>query len=172
MKPGYYRYKLNDLAAGTYYFQWTVNGVVSCVNKVVIKPICPNDMYIKYLDSKGYYRFFIFNSYWQQRDETSLIGKVNNLVTSIQKAQSSSKNIGYKNTRKLILTAGNVSAQELELLKDIYTSPRVYIKTKDGDSQWVLVTVVGDGIGKNYKSTNKSVTLEIELPEQYTISMF
>lgn len=172
---GLYRLKLNDLTDGTL-FRMLVNNVVNGELKTVsVKPFCTNDKYIKYLDKSGQYRLFIFNRFYETKDNPKLIGKLNKLITSILDSQSSSKNIGYKNERKMTLIADEVSASELLILSDIYTSPRVLLyigSTTDENKDWIEVTIDSrDNLVRSRKGGYSKVELEITLPENYSVTM-
>jgi hypothetical protein len=166
---GYYRYKVNDLPEGEHVFNWIINGEVGCTAKVIVKKNCPEFKYLKYMDTNGFYRFFPFNERWQQTDRTTLIGQTNNIVLSLKDSAGQKKNVGYKNTRVLSLVAENVSTEELEILTDIYSSPRVYLNNGDKDD-WILVTLKGDGVTRRRKKYFDKFTVTIELPERYAIT--
>ncbi|MCK9281339.1 MAG: hypothetical protein M0P71_12010 [Melioribacteraceae bacterium] len=172
---GLYRLKLNDLTADAL-FRILVNNVVNGELKTVtVKPFCTNNQYIKYLDRTGQYRFFVFNRFYETKDNPKLIGKLNKLITSILDSQSSTKNIGYKNERKMTLIADEVSASELLILSDIYTSPRVLLyigSTTDENKDWIEVTIDSrDNMVRSRKGGYSKVEIEITLPENYSINM-
>lgn len=170
---GYYRYKVSDSLKGESTVQFFINGSVAKTCTIIARDFCNNFKYLKYLNSKGQYRFFPFNDKWQVQDKPALIGKVNIFVTSILDSQSDKKNIGYTNERKLTLTAETVSLDELEKLQDIFTSPRVYMYVGNGTDltkDWILVSVSGDGISRPKKNQFKKFVLEITLPEWYAVT--
>jgi hypothetical protein len=171
---GYYRYKISDVIEGKQSVQFFINGALTKTCNIIGKQFCPDFRLLKYLDSSGQYRFFPFNGHWQQTDKPTLIGKVNNFVTSILDSQASQKNIGYTNERKLSFTAERVSQDELDKLTDLFVSPRVYLHVgtgiNDEVSDWVLVSVSGDGIGRPKKNNFKKFVIEVTLPEQYAIT--
>ena len=171
---GYYRYKFSDVVEGVQYVELFINGSKKKTCTIIGKPFCLNSKLLKYLNKDGQYLFFPFNQYWQQQDSPKLIGKTNHFVTSILDSQSSERNVGYKNERQLTLTAERVSLDELERLADIYISPRVYLYvgsgTTDNLSDWVLVSISGDGINHPRKANFKKVTVTITLPEYYAVT--
>lgn len=172
-KVGYYRYKLDDTVEGTTTVSIFISGALALTANVITKKFCDGFRLVKYLDKSGKYRVYPFNANWEQKNTPTQIGTTNKFVTSILSDQSNTKNIGYKNTRKLSLTAGNVSSDELAVLEDLYYSPRVYLYvgtgTNDNPKDWVLVTITGDGIGRMKKNNFKKVNIEITLPEHYSI---
>jgi hypothetical protein len=173
-KIGYYRYKVTPSAIGTKTVKFYINGSLASTATIVAKEFCTNFRILKYLDNSGRYRFFPFNDKWQSKDSPSTRGEVNNFITSILNSQTGAKQIGYKNDRTISLTAGNVSADELEKLSDIYTSPRVYLYVGTGTTDliqdWILVTVSGDNIGRRKKNKFGKVTIDVKLPEYYAVT--
>lgn len=168
---GYYRYKIIPTADTSVNFY--INGVLASTCNVTVKDFCDGQYLIKYLDSKGQYRFFPFNKYAEKRDSPQLIGKYSKLVTSLLTGQSSERVVGYKNEKTIVLNA-DVTANELELLKDIYTSASVYMYIGDGSgdslSDWLEVTIQSDGINNVRKGNMTNIRLTVTLPEQYTIN--
>lgn len=171
---GYYRYKVSDSLEGTQTVQFFINGGLAKTCIINARKFCIDFRVIKYLNKNGQYRFFAFNDKWQQSDKPSLIGKTNQFVTSILNSQSDKKNNGYKNERKISLTAETVSLAELESLSDIFVSPCVYLYVGNGFNDniedWILVTATGDGISRPKSNKFKKFTLELTLPEYYAIT--
>lgn len=172
---GYYRLKVHDLEVETAY-EMESDSVSVAIKTVRVKPFCTGMRYVKYLDHNGQYRFYPFNANWQTKDAPKMIGKVNQLITNILDNQSDSKNIGYTNERKITLVADDVIADELVLLSDIYTSPRVYLYvgagTTDTAADWLRVTVAsGENLVRRKKGNTSKVELTVTLPEWYNITM-
>lgn len=170
---GYYRLKVTDLDVDTTY--QLKNGATVLATKVVrVKPFCTGYQYLKYLDRNGQYRFFPFNNRYQTKDAPKLIGKINQLVTNIYSDQGDSKNVGYTNERKMTLVADDVYADELDILSDIWNSPRVYLQVGTGDTavDWVRVTVsASDATTRRRKGNSGKVEITVTLPEWYNITM-
>lgn len=170
---GYYRLKVADLDIDTTYTM--MNGATVLATKVVrVKQFCTGYQYLKYLDRNGQYRFFPFNNRYQTKDAPKLIGKINQLVTNIYSDQGDSKNVGYTNERKMTLVADDVYADELDILSDIWNSPRVYLQVGTGDTaaDWVRVTVsASDATTRRRKGNSGKVEITVTLPEWYNITM-
>lgn len=169
---GYYRYKINPTQNNTINF--FVNGVLTTSHRVMVKEYCGAELLIKYLDSNGQFRYYPFNKYYQKVDNPTLLGKYNKLVTDLLTAQSSERNVGYKNERVIIANA-DVAAVELELLKDLYTSPSVYLYigngSNDGYADWLEVTIKSGENANNIRKGNMiNISITITLPEYYTIT--
>jgi hypothetical protein len=170
---GYYRYK--TLATAIRTINFTVNFVNVASKQIVPVQSCTGDLILKYLDKKGQYRFFPFNKFYRTTDTLEKIGNVNKFITSILTDQSNEQNIGFKNSRKIALTA-EVNTSELEALTDIYDSPRVYLYigsgTDDAAKDWLeVVQEVPDPVVKRRKRTFGKIDVVITLPEHFTISM-
>jgi hypothetical protein len=170
---GYYRLKVDDLEVDTTYT--LKNGSTTLATKVVrVKDFCTDYKYLKYLDRNGQYRFAVFNNRWQSKDTPKAIGKIQQLITNLQTDQGSTKNVGYTNERKLTLVADDVLSDELDILSDIYTSPRVYLQIGTGDTaaDWLLVDVTSsDNLVRRKKGNTSKVELTVTLPEWYNVTM-
>lgn len=165
---GYYRLMVSSLTVDTVFS--LMDGLTELASKTVrVKPFCTNSRYLKYLDRNGQYRFFPFNEFWQAKDTPKLIGKTNRLITSILLDSGSHYNVGYTNERKLTLVADDVTADELDLLSDIYTSPRVYLLQ---DTKWISVEVTAsEALVRRKKGASSKIELTVTLPEWYNITM-
>jgi hypothetical protein len=171
-KIGFYRYKFETATTQT--VTLFVNGTAAATHSVVAKDVCTGYKQLKFLDRNGQYRFYPFVAEYGIKDTPKEIGEVNEYVASLLTSQSDKKSIGYNNERSLTLRAANVSAEELDLLSDVYSSPRVYLYVGTGSTDdakdWVLVSVKGDGIGRREKRKFGRVELQIILPKHNTIT--
>ena len=172
---GYYRLKVDDLDTDTVY-QLKEGSTVIASKTVRVKPFCTNYRYLKYLDRNGQYRFYPFNDRWETKDSAKKIGKINQLITNLLTDQGDSKNVGYTSERKITMVADDVVADELEILSDIYVSPRVYLEIGDGTTDiakdWVRVDVTGNNaVSRIKKGTTTKVTITVTLPDRYNITM-
>lgn len=171
---GYYRYKISTLKEGLNTITFYRNGAAVKTATIKVLPFCNGFKLVKYLDSFGRYRFMPFNNKWQMTDKPTAIGSINRFIKSVKTSQSASINMGYKNTRTLSLVAENVPVAELDILKDLMMSPKVYLYVGAGNtdeiSDWVEVTVKGDANTPRNRNFKK-VTLEVELPEYYSIRL-
>lgn len=172
-KIGYYRFKttVEDGKTVTLY----KNEIESGTHTIKSLEYCSGFLILKYLDSKGQYRFFSFNKYYEINDRPNKIGQTNEFITNILTDQSNSKNIGYRNERQRIVSA-EVDEERLNILSDIYTSPRVYLYVGSGISDtlsdWILLTdVSGDNVVKRRKQKTGLITLTLTLPEWFTVKM-
>lgn len=176
MNKGWYRVKLTPKKIGESSYTWYVNGVPALTCKIIANSVCSDSKLIKFLDKNGKYRFRSFLPNWKRTNTPTLIGYVENFVTSLKSSQSRTNVIGYTNKRKISLTAEHITDYELEILEDMYISPCVYLYvgndfSTDLDSDWVKVKLTGDGIGRSSSKGLHKISVEIELPETYTIQL-
>lgn len=143
--------------------------------KIKVLPYCEGDIILKYLDRNGMYRFYRFTKNYERTVDTDEIGSVEHTFTSLSTGQGYQKSIGNKSVDKIKARAEKVPVEDLNILKDLYTSPRVYFHLgeagTDNLSNWVLVKVKGDGIAKLPKRNFVNVEIEIELPANNEITM-
>lgn len=169
---GYYRYKTNATQDTT--VTLNVNGVPTASKTIKVIDHCPDGKILKYLNSKGQYRFYPFNRFYEVSDAPELIGKTNKFITNILTDQSDKRNIGYRNERRMILTA-EPTADDLVLLADLWSSPRVYLYIGDGASDtakdWLEVEIQGDGLVRRAKAIVGVTTVTVILPKHYTVTM-
>lgn len=170
---GYYRYKTT--ADVEKVINWEVNGANIAFKDVIPLETCTGDLIIKYLDKNGQYRFYPFNKFYRTTDEPELIGTANKFITNILSDQTNKQNIGFRNDRKIELTA-DVPTAELDKLADIYTSPRVYLYIGSGSSDiakdWLEVNqVASNPIVRRRKRKTGRIDITITLPENFSITM-
>lgn len=171
---GIYRYKIGSVPSSGATITFKVGGVDIKVCTVQNIASCYGRI-LKYLNRDGQYRLFPFNQYYEENETPKQIGKVNTIVKSILTSQAESKNAGYKSERKILLKADGITSDQLDVLKDLYTSPRVYLYIGSGTdlaSDWLLVTVkVDKNIRKERKGNFTTINVEVQLPEIYSITM-
>lgn len=170
---GFYRYKttVTDDRVVTLY----KSGVASGTATIKALDFCEGYKILKYLDSKGRYRFFSFNKFFETNDNPKQIGSTNEFITNILDAQTNSKNIGYRNERELSLSA-EVTDEQLTVLSEIYTSPSIYLYIGDGTTDvlqdWIKIAKLsGDTIVRRRKQRTGLININITLPEWFTIKL-
>lgn len=170
---GYYRVK-KTLTSNTN-INFYINNVLTSTKYVIIKDFCTNNKLIKYLNKDGQYRFYTFNRFWESLDKPKEIGRSNKIITSLFNSQSSESTIGYKNERTIEMTAENVSQSELDILSDLWVSPKVYLYIGSGsdlESDWLEVSIsTKDTITRIRKGGTKDITITVLLPEWYSITL-
>lgn len=170
---GYYRYKTTADVAKT--INWTVNFVNVASKQIVPVQSCIGDLILKYLDKNGQYRFYSFNGFYRTTDVLEKIGNTNKFITNILTGQTNKQNLGFKNERRMSLSA-DVPDAELAKLTDIYDSPRVYLYIGSGSSDtakdWLeVIQEIPNPVIRRRKRTAGKIDINIILPEHFTISM-
>ena len=171
---GYYRYK-TKIGTETRTIQFFVNGVLAGTKVLEPVELCLGGKVLKYLDTEGQYRFFSFTPFWGASDNPQQIGTTNKFITNLFTDQTNTQSVGARNERSLNLTA-HVSEAQLEILKSIYASPRIYLyigeNNSDLDSDWLEVQITGgDKTVRRRKAKTGSINLTIKLPEHFSIRM-
>jgi len=171
---GYYRYKINPTIDID--IDFSINYELAATKSVIVKEWCDNDKLIKYLNKDGQYRFFAFNRFWESNDKPKELGRSNKIITSLLTSKSSEDILGYKNERILTLMAHDISQDELTVLSDLWTSPRVLMYVGDhitfSENDWIQVSIKAkNNLTRIKKSNYTDIIVDITLPEWYTISM-
>jgi len=130
-------------------------------------------LYFKYLNHEGGYNFYNLNDYYKKVAKVSEIGSVEKNFTNILDAQSDRSNIGYNNSVQIQGTQ-EVPSSDLETLKDLYDSPRVYLKIGDGEDKkdWLEVKIkASENLHRRRRDNFGFIDFTISLPEQFSIKM-
>lgn len=171
---GYYRYKVIPTADQD--VNLYINGALTSTKSIEVRDYCDGMKILKYLNNEGQYRVFNFNRFWESKDKTKEIGSSNKIITSLLTSKAPTRSVGTKNTRTISLMADDVSQAQLDILQDLWVSPRVYLYVGDHmtfeDSDWILVIVKANNpISKIRKSNYTDISIEVTLPEWYSITM-
>lgn len=174
MAKGIYRYKMTKATSGKYPVYFKRDGVLIASQCVSFKPFCTGGKVLKYMDHNGMYRFFPFNEYWEETFSPNLIGETEKYIESLRSGQSGARSIGYENEKSLSLVAYEVTAAELIILQDLFTSMRVYLyigTTGDAPEDWLLVKVMsGTNVSRKRKGAMGRFDATIRLPKQYQVT--
>jgi hypothetical protein len=169
-----YRFAYSSIAKGSHTVEFRILTDSYGLHTVDIKEDC-NYRVLKYLDKNGEFRFYPFNKYYTENAMPQLLGKTNELITSLLTSQGNENIVGYKNSHRIHLIADGVSQTELDNLKDIWTSPKVYLYIGNTDNQlqdWIKVEIQSsDNPVKWGKNNFNTVELDCILPENFNINM-
>ena len=170
---GFYRYKVSTLNEGTTRVTFKKNGIDAGYADVEMRVHCDGFLLVKYLDAQNKYRFFNFIDLYKESTEVKEIGYVNVYFEGLLSSQGDSKSVGYEAKNIINVTAEQVTDEQLSALKDIYTSPRVYLRIGSDDEikDWVLIKVSGDNIGRRVKLNKAKVNIKFTLPKQFNVTM-
>ena len=171
---GYYRYKFSPTEETE--VELYINAVLTTTKTVTLREWCTGMKRIKFLNKDGQYRFFNFNRFWESSDKPKELGRANKIVTSLLTSQSSENSVGYKNERTWLVMADDISQPELDILSDLWASPRVFLyvgdETTDDMTDWIQVSVKSnDNLNRIRKAGYVDIAMIITLPEWYSISM-
>lgn len=168
---GLYRYKETFTESKKRYFS---DDGGEYLKDIKVLDVCENGKEIKYLDKNGFYRFFGFTQFFETKDAPRKIGNVLKNFYDIQTAQSRTQNLGTTNTPQMSLFA-DVSNEQLEILKDVNNSPRIYLRvdsTGDNFKNWIEVErKSGTNDTNRPHQIRDRYTLNLNLPKSYTITM-
>ncbi len=101
--------------------------LVKTFNLDVFEP-CENAVYIRYLNSEGYYAFWAFSPFPFESVQSNQIGSVINAFSDMAAANSRNKSIGYRDAfKRLDVISPAVPLKYQRKLLELFTSPAVYI---------------------------------------------
>ena len=171
---GFYRYKFIPTLPGVYKIDFNINAVVAATHYVTVNDFCDQEIYLKFLDKNGQFRFQKFNRFNEIRLDSSLIGKTDKLITNLLTSQSNSNVIGYESKKLMALVAEGLDSEQREILSQIFESNQIFIKVGSNDSKtdWLQVVAVdGDKNIKLRKNNFSDFNLTVELPKSYNITL-
>ena len=139
----------------------------------------PSDcgVYVKWLNQYGAYNYWLFNKEYQEQARTSSLGKINNDFNNIGDTVSVTKSLGKRTEPSLSVVAEHLTADDINVLKGIAESPKVYLFTgerftKNTFNDWLEVEISnGSSVLRDFKNKVPSVNINIELPTNYNITL-
>ena len=137
---------------------WTIN----------VLPSCGDDLILTFLNHKCQERQINLGRYYTERIEQGETMKVLRPYVNIYNSESDKYNLNVDGTRKIEITMRNVSREQMELLKDLYTSNCVKI-CKGATGNDIRVDVQMDAEIFNTKKPFIDVPMVFTLPKYYTI---
>lgn len=164
--PGVYRHYLDKTADEV--VETKIGGVKNYNINVKVLPSCDGGLYVKFLDNAtGFYKHWLFNKYYSIDGNSEKIGRVDVLATTL--SETKKKDVGSRFTKRYQITADNLTQEHLDYISCIKTTPRLYVEI---DGEWVLCSISDSTFPVRWRKANSgSLSLTIELPEQYTIRM-
>jgi len=166
---GFYRLKINPSIDAEIEFSTDGGEFYACIE---VLDNCEG-LYFKYLNHKGGYNFYNLNDYYKKIAKVSEIGSVEKNYSNILDAQSDRSNIGYNNSVQIQGTQ-EIPSSHLETLKDLYDSPRAYLKIGDGEEKkdWLEVKIkASENLHRRRRDNFGFIDFTISLPEQFSIKM-
>ncbi len=163
VNKGFYRVKLVFDQIGQHEVKLVINGQERSIATVDVLKNC--NKYVKYLDKYGRYRFFPFSGNFTTELTKEKIGEISKSTYNLESAEATTDNIGYSVSKSVTLAA-YVSEQQMEVLEDLYSSPRVYLLEK---GKWVRVEVENNEQIKTLRNF-RTIKLTVKLPQNYAIT--
>lgn len=136
---------------------------------VHVEDVCDDDIILTFLDHRGMFRQTNIGRYYEERiAQGDSIATLNPYV-NIYSGYSDTKDVSVDGERTIVATKSNVGRNEMEIIKDIITSPCVYLsKGTSADKIRVRVNVTDNTVFSTRKPF-ANVGLEITMPKYYTI---
>jgi len=133
-----------------------------------VLPNCEDGLYVKFLDSKtGYYKFWLFDRYFEQNFKHSSIGVVENFTENL--LNSGQRMVGRKATPSISVVESGMEQVHIDYISGLFTSPRIYIWR---DSTWIPVSIDdGTTITKYRKGNAKDFAITFIEEELNTVTM-
>ena len=133
--------------------------------------------YIKWLNEKGGWNYWLFNCVHKRERTTKSLGEVNNDSNDVSETTSPFYSLGRTSTDELILRSNGVEADDKLVLNYLADSPSVYYFTglrysQVNDVSWVAckfntkkTTII------NYKKSIANYKFNFTLPQRYTMTL-
>ena len=133
-----------------------------------VLPNCETGLYVKFLDSKtGYYKFWLFDRYFEQNFKHSSIGVVENFSENL--LNSGQRMVGRKATPSISVVESGMEQTHIDYIAGLFTSPRIYIWR---DSTWIPVSIEdGTTITKYRKGNAKDFAITFVEEDLNTVTM-
>lgn len=138
---------------------------------IKIGSVCPrNPVYLAWRNSRGGWNYWLFSGNQSIGYSSKQVGEISNANEDrIENIDHRSKALRLEQVKRIICGA-NILIEDLEGLRSIEASPAVYLFTGTSSYTWKRVKVIPKGFQYQTRGVNSDVTVEIELPELYTVS--
>ena len=133
--------------------------------------------YLKFQNSYGGWSYWLFNCIHKRENKTKDLSAVNNDFLSLSDTTDPFKNIGKTSQDTLTLHTKSTTAQEQQIINELFDSPKIYYFTglrlsQATDVSWLACSLkAGTQIITDYKKDTKNYKLTIELPQRYTMKL-
>jgi len=133
--------------------------------------------YLKFQNSYGGWSYWLFNCIHKRANKTKDLSDVNNDFLSLSDTTDPFKNIGKTSQDTLTLHTKSTTAQEQQIINELFDSPKIYYFTglrlsQATDVSWLACSLkAGTQIITDYKKDTKNYKLTIELPQRYTMKL-
>lgn len=138
--------------------------------------ICPNGLYIKFINSLGGYSFYLFSK-GQMQNKTSSVGSLFNDNNNLEDTVSPFISMGKTSNKNIKVQQKRVTENEKVILEDLINSAKVYVFTgvpysKNTFNDWLEVELKsGTFLIENSKDGLYQFDFEFNLPKSVTRSL-
>jgi len=158
----------------TTYIRGFTFGLPSTLSRLNVIENCSDGIYLKFLNKKGRYSYWMFNENKNNIIPKS-IGQVNNNINDISDTISQMINIGYVSLKSKLIY-DDISKDDMVLVQDIFESPKLYLfigtpNTVSTYKDWIEVIIKEKSISISDKYNHINVQIEIDLPTRDTITI-
>ena len=130
--------------------------------------------YLKWFNQNGAYSYWLFSHIHTTKRKTKITGKIATDYENPQNTFGISTILGKTSIDTIQLSAGYLNAREIDIVSEIFTSPKVEIYLNDkyqktDKKSWVGVEVKNsDQEIRSTRHNHSKYDIKIELPEIYT----
>lgn len=145
------------------------NALRYTLNIEMVEP-CGNYYYIKFMNDFGVWQYWLFDNGSEQLT-TKALGEVNNNYNDLDLSTSITKQIGKEANETFSVTTDILTAEQMQLLKPLLTSPKIYLWTGEVGVastiyDWLEIKLTtANHLVKNPKIELNKLNLTFELPD-------
>ena len=134
-------------------------------------------VYVKWLNESGGYTYWLFNEFFEIDKNVKSKGEINKDFNNLEDTVSTFNNLGKESFDTYSLYADALNVHEINIIKQILTSNKVYLFTGvrysvNTFNDWLEVNVKTSGANlKQSREVLNDFKVEIEIPNEYHISL-
>lgn len=134
-------------------------------------------VYLKWLNEFGCYNYWLFNEQHESTLSSKSRGVINNDFKNIADTVSTFKSLGRNIGEQMSISVDFLTADDINVLKGIVTSPKVYLFTGERFTDntfndWIEVDLSNKEIAiRDFKNNVPEINLTLNLPNYYTINL-
>ena len=134
-------------------------------------------VYLKWINQYGGYSYWLFNEFYQVNKSTRSLGVINNDFFNLEDTLSQTKQLGKDSSDTWIIFSDDLKPNDMNIVKGILTSPKVYLFTgvrfsQNNFNDWLEIDVkTSTAIIKQPREDKGELKINIELPNDYNIKL-
>ena len=148
----------------------------------VITPKCENNVYIKWMNEKGGFNYWLFENSSTQVSSTNL-GLIENDYNNLEDTLSQKKSLGSEVSELLTVSYDSLTLEDINILETLIYSPKVYLYMagigakfnpfiRPQQQLWTEISLRNKTIiTKDFKNRVPSGDITFNLPSKYTIKL-